>query len=356
MSNEPESIPMPPELQERSRKAQELLDAGNLPEAAQELTALLAGHEEVVGPHHPACLSTRLLLARVLALVGEPDLSEQFLLPLRDLPEDHPAREGVLVEARGIVAQLRRLQGRHEEAFQIAASLLAQFDAKDPVTPESFRAMVLMAELAREADQYQQALDVCAAGIERFQGKVGEAHAHLLLLAGSVLQSADDLPRAREHFEAILSQASEQLGGQNELSARAHHLLGLLERDEDRPELAVEQLEKCLASLPEQADPELRLETEFQLALLRAADQEPNRAAESLRACRTAVERIHGPRSPRTAEVLAAEGFQLRRGGDLAAARERYEAARSILASWRAPEDAKLQVLEKTLAELAAAG
>ncbi len=224
-----------------------------------------------------------------------------------------------------------------------------------PVNPDSFRALLQLVQIAREGQQLQLALDLCAKGIERFQGKVGEAHAHLVLQAGAVFLAAEQYDPAREHFQAILDQVKSQGGETHELVARAHHFLAQLEQELDAPEKALEHLESCLGVLAAGGDPEFVVEAQHQHVQWQLDKMAPQAARESLEALRELSSRVHGPRSPRTAEILGTLGYHHRAQGEGAAARACYEEALSIWKAWRAPEDPKVKVLESILADLPSA-
>lgn len=352
--SEPVPTPPQPELTERQRKITEQLNQGDLLGAREGLEEMIVAESPVDGPYHPRLVSARLLLARLNALMGEPAKSEAVLAPLQAIPEDDPTRASVFLNAQILVSAICRSQGRLEEAFSLSGAALDQLDklAGDPVNPDSFRALVHMIEIAREGQQLQQALDLCVKGIERFQDKVGEAHAHMILLAGSVFLAAEEYDKAREHFEGIMAQLQAQDGMEHELAARAHFFLAQLERDQDNDEKALEHLEACLQILSKGGDPELVVESQQQVLQLRLSEMPAAEGENALAGLLELAARVHGPRSTKAAEVLGSMGYEHRRQGDTLKARGCYETALGIWRSWRHPEDAKIAFLEKTLVEL----
>lgn len=343
-----------PQLSPEQQNVTSLLQQGRLPEACVALLDMVRNAETARGPYDGEAVQNRLLLARIQGLMGEPDHAEATLEAIREIPEDNPAHSAVHLNARILLSLLRRQQGRYEEAFGMAGAVLDQLDATlpDPVNPDAFRTILQLVQIAREAGQYQQALDVCGQGIERFQGKVGEAHAHLVLAAGQVLLAAEQYDQAREHFEAILNQVVEQAGEENELVVRARHGLAQLESELDNGPAALEHLEKCVAVLQKGADPELVIEVEqVRLPLLQEA-MEPRDAIQALTGFLNLVSRVHGPRSVKAAEVLSSLGFQHRRQGDVSLAKAAYTQALSIWSSWRPEEDARVKTLTGIVAEL----
>jgi len=353
VSEQPQGAPQV-ELTARQKAVSELLNQGRIDQARDELASMIADEEPTLEPFHERMVSGRLLLARLHALLGEPDAAEQVLAPLQSMPEDHPGRVGVFLNAQILVAALCRFRGRLDDAFALTGATLESLDAisGDPVNPDSFRALVHMIEIARDAQQYQQALDLCGKGIERFQGKVGEAHAHLVLLAGSVFLAAEQYDQAREHFESILQQAIEQAGETHELVVRARQFLAQLESDLDHEPQAIEHLESCLKALANGGDPELVVEIQQRHLQLRLPEIPAEQGLTSLEELRTLAERIHGPRSTKVAEIWASLGYQHRAQGRGVEARRCYESALGIWRSWREPGDIKIATLEETLAQL----
>lgn len=349
-----DSTPPTEELTPAQARITALLQEGNLPEARTALLEMILAEEPGVGVFHGRMVQARMLLARIQALLGEPDRAEETIAPLQQIPETDPQRDAVFLNARVLVANLRRQQARFEEAFGLTGAILDQIDANapDPVNPDSFRMILQLVQIAREGQQYQQALDLCGKGIERFQGKVGEAHAHLVLAAGAVLMAAEQHDQAREHFESILKQAVEQMGEDNEIAARAHHYLAQLERDLDNDAKALEHLEACVRILANGADPEFVVEVEQIRLPLLVQDMEPEQAIQALGGFRELVSRVHGPRSPKVAEVLSSLGYQHRKQGDGVQAKATYEEALSIWRSWRPAEDARIKTLTGILAEM----
>lgn len=331
----------------------QLLQEGKLDEARVALLEMIVAEEPVLGRFHERMVQSRFLLARILALLGEAQKAEEAIGPLQQVPEDDAQRAGIFLNARVLVANLRRNQGLYEEAFGLTGAVLEQIDAAgELVNPDSFRTLLQMIQIALEAGQHQQALDLCAKGIERFQEKVGEAHAHFVLLAGSVFLAAEQYDQAREHFEVILKQATEQVGEENELVVRAHRYLGQLEADLDNEDKAREHFEKCVQILSKGADPELIIEVETQRLPLMIEGLETQEALNALGGFAELVARVHGPRTPKVAEVLASMGYQHRRAGDVTKAKEIYSAALGIWRAWRPAEDPKVKLLEGVLAEL----
>lgn len=353
MSEQPQGVPQP-ELTARQKLVSELLNQGRLVDARSEIASMIADEEPQIGPFHERMVSSRLLLARLHALLGEPDAVEAVLLPLQAMPDDHPGRVGVFLNAQVLVATVCRFRGRLEEAFALTGATLESLDALsgDPVNPDSFRAMVHLIEIARDASQYQQALDLCGKGIERFQGKVGEAHAHLVLLAGSIFLAAEQYDQAREHFETILQQVLEQAGEGHELVVRARQFLAQLEADQDCEAKAIEHLEACLRVLSQGGDPELIVEIQQRHLLLKLGQMPPEEGLKALDELRVLAERIHGPRSTKVAEIWSSLGYQHRSQGRGVDARKCYESALGIWRSWRESEDPKVTTLEGTLAQL----
>lgn len=350
----PEVPATEPELTPAQQKVTALLNEGRLPEARTALLEMILAEEPQVGVFHGRMIQSRMLLARVQALLGEPDRAEEAIAPLQQIPETDPQHPSVFLNARVLISNLRRLQARFEEAFGLTGAVLDQIDvlAKDPVNPDSFRTILQMVQIAREGQQYQQALDLCAVGIERFHGKVGEAHAHLVLAAGSVLMAAEQYDQAREHFEVILKQAVEQMGEDNEIAARAHHYLAQLERELDDDAKALEHLEACVRILAKGADPEFVVEVEQIRLPILVQDMEPEQALQALGGFRELVTRVHGPRTPKVAEVLSSMGYQHRKQGNGVQAKATYEEALSIWRAWRPEEDARVKTLTGILAEL----
>ncbi len=347
------SAPVEPELTPEQQRISQYLQEGRLDEARTALLEMILAEEPTLGLFHERMVQSRFLLARIQALLGEPRKAEEAIGPLQQVPEGDAQRAGIFLNARVLVSTLRRNQGLYEEAFGLSGAVLEQLDeVGGPVNPDSFRTILQMVQIALEAGQHQQALDLCAKGIERFQEKVGEAHAHLVLLAGSVFLAAEQYDQAREHFEVILKQAVEQVGEENELVVRAHRYLGQLEADLDNEEKAKEHFEKCVAILSKGADPELIVEVETQRLPLMVQDLEAKEAINALGGFAELVARVHGPRSPKVAEVLASMGYQHRRAGEGVKAKEIYSAALGIWRSWRSAEDPKVKLLEGILAEL----
>ena len=342
------------ELTPAQQRVSQLLQEGKLDEARVALLEMIVAEEPVIGAYHARMVQSRFLLARVLALLGEPERAEEAIASLQQVPEGDEQRAGIFLNARVLVANLRRNQGRYEEAFGLTGAVLDQLDevAGDPVNPDSFRTILQMVHIALEAGQHQQALDLCAKGIERFQEKVGEAHAHLVLLAGSVFLAAEQYDQAREHFEIILKQATEQVGEENELVVRANRYLAQLEVDQDNEDKALEHLEKCVQILSKGADPELIIEVEQIRMPLMIQNLEAPEALNALGGYAELVARVHGPRSPKIAEVLGLMGYQHRRAGELDKAKQIYTGALGIWHSWRGAEDPKAKMLEGILAEL----
>ncbi len=353
--SQPEQQPQAPELSPRQKEISALLESGKLAEGRDALLAMI---EEVgaATPFHADVVGARVLLAKVHALLGEPKKAEAALVPLQSIPEDDPQRTPVLVNAQGLISVLFRNQGRLEDAFGMTNGMLQFFDqaAGDPVNPDSFRAILQLAQIAREGQQFQTALDVCAKGIERFQGKVGEAHAHLVLQAGAVFLAAEQYDNAREHFEAILKQVVEQGGEKHELAARAHHFLAQLEQEQDAEDKAIEHMEKCLQILSEGGDPEFVVEVQHQLVQWQLDTMDAKVAVEALTSLKMLATQVHGPRSPRVAEVLSTMGYLHRKQGEGALARSCYEEAAAIWKCWRPADDPKVKVLESILADLPA--
>lgn len=347
--------PQAPELTPRQKEISALLESGKLAEGRDALVAMIE-EDGASEPFRSDIVGGRILLAKVHALMGEPKKAEAALVPLQSIPEDDPQRTPVLVNAQGLITVLFRNQGRLEDAFGMTNGMLQFFDqaSGDPVNPDSFRAILQLAQIAREGQQFQTALDVCAKGIERFQGKVGEAHAHLVLQAGAVLMAAEQYDNAREHFEAILKQVLEQGGEKHELAARSYHFLAQLEQELDAPEKAIENMEKCVQILSEGGDPEFVVEVQHELVQWQLDKMQPAEAEQALGALRTLAIQVHGPRSPRVAEVLSTTGYFHRKQGEGDKARACYEEAMSIWKCWRAPEDPKIKVLESILADLPA--
>jgi tetratricopeptide (TPR) repeat protein len=348
------NTPPQPELTPAQQRIGALLQEGKLDEARIALLEMIVAEEPVVGRFHERMVQSRFLLARVLALLGEPGKAEEAIGPLQQVPEEDPQRGGIFLNARVLMANLRRNQARYEEAFGLSGAVLDQLDqsAGNPVNPDSFRTILQMVQIALEAGQHQQALDLCAKGIERFQDKVGEAHAHLVLMAGAVFLAAEQYDKAREHFETILKQAVEQVGEENELAVRAHRYLGQLEADLDNEGKAKEHFEKCVQVLSKGADPELIIEVEQHRMPLMLQAMEPSEALQAVSGYLELVARVHGPRSPKVAELLATLGYQHRQSGDLAKAKEIYEVALGIWRAWRPAEDPKIKLLEGILAEI----
>jgi len=353
--SQPESAPQSPELTPRQKEISALLEAGQLVEGRDALRALI--EEEATTPFHPNVVGARLLLSKVHALLGEPKLAESTLVALQAIPEDDPQRTPVLINAQGLVSLLCRNQARFEEAFGLVNGMLQFFDnaAGDPVNPDSFRAILQMVQIAREGQQFQTALDLCAQGIERFQGKVGEAHAHLVLQAGAIFMASEQYDAAREHFEAILNQVMTQGGEKHELAARANHFLAELEQELDHPEKAIDHMEKCLRILSEGGDPEFVVEVQHQLLQWQLDALDAQVALDALTSLKQMATRVHGPRSPRTAEIVSSLGYHHRKQGQGIEARACYQEALSIWKAWRAPEDPKVAVLESILADLPSA-
>lgn len=355
-TNSPESQTQAPapELTPEQARITAFLQEGKLPEARTALLEMILAEEPQAGVYHPRMIQARMLLARIQAQLGEPVRAEEAIAPLQQIPESDPQHGAVFLNARVLIATLRRLQARFEEAFGLSGAVLDQLDAvaTDPVNPDSFRAILQLVNIAREAGQYQQALDVCVKGIERFQGKVGEAHAHLVLAAGTVLLAAEQHDQAREHFEGILKQATEQIGEENELVARAHFHLAQLEHDLDEDAKALEHLESCVRILSKGADPEFVVDVEQLRLPLLLKDVPPVEALQALGGYRALVERVHGPRTPKVAEVLSSMGYQHRKQGDGVQAKACYEDALSIWRAWRVEEDTRIRTLGTLLAEL----
>jgi tetratricopeptide (TPR) repeat protein len=352
--SQPETAAPAPELTPRQKEISALLESGRLEEGRDALVAMI--EDEAANPHQPNVVGARILLSKVHALLGEPKKAEAALVPLQAIPEEDPQRTMVLINAQGLVSLLCRNQGRMEEAFGLVSGMLQFFDQAvgDPVNPDSFRAILQMVQIAREGQQFQTALDLCAKGIERFQGKVGEAHAHLVLQAGAVFMAAEQYDSAREHFEAILNQVMEQGGEKHELAARAHHFLAQLEQEMDNPAKAVDHMEKCLQILSEGGDPEFVVEVQHQLIQWQQDEMDAQVALDALNALKVLATRVHGPRAPRTAEVVSSLGYHHRKQGEGIKARECYQEALSIWQSWRAPEDPKVTVLQSILSDLSA--
>lgn len=344
----------PPELTPEQKRIASLLQEGKLSEARTALLEWILAAEPGLGVYHPHMVQSRILLGRVQGLLGEPGRAEEAIAPLQQIPDTDPQHAGVFLNARVLMSTLRRLQGRLEESFGLSGAVLDQLDAVagDPVNPDSFRTILQMVNIAREAGQYQQALDLCAKGIERFQGKVGEAHAHLVLAAGAVLLAAEQMDQAREHFDSILTQATEQVGPESELVARAHHHLAQLELDLDEEAKALEHLEACVKALAKGADPEFVVEVEQIRLPILIRQMEPEAALQALGGFKELVARVHGPRTPKVAEVLSSIGFQRRRQGDLAGARASYQEALEIWSSWRAMDDARIKTLQGVISEI----
>ncbi|MBK8801139.1 MAG: tetratricopeptide repeat protein [Fibrobacteres bacterium] len=353
MSEQPQGVPQI-ELTARQKAVSELLNQGRIADARTELVSMLADEEPQIGPFHERIVSGRLLLARLHALMGEPDAAEQILSPLQAMPDDHPGRLGVFLNAQILVATICRFRGRLEDAFALTGATLESLDSisGDPVNPDSFRALIHLIEIARDGQQYQQALDLCGKGIERFQGKVGEAHAHLVLLAGSVFLAAEQYDQAREHFEAILQQVLEQGGEAHELAIRARQFLAQLESDLDQDALAIEHLESCLKVLANGGDPELIVEIQQRHLQLRLAEMPAAEGLKSLEELRELAEKIHGPRSTKVAEIWSSLGYQHRQQGQGVDARRCYESALGIWRSWREPDDVKVTTIQETLAQM----
>lgn len=353
VSEQPQGAPQV-ELTARQMAVSEMLNQGRVAEARTELASMITDEEPQIGPFHERMVSGRLLLARLHALMGEPDAAEQALSPLQAMPDDHPGRLGVFLNAQILVATICRFRGRMEDAFALTGATLESLDSisGNPVNPDSFRAMVHLIEIARDAQQYQQALDLCGKGIERFQGKVGEAHAHLVLLAGSVFLAAEQYDQAREHFESILQQVLEQGGEGHELVIRARQFLAQLESDLDREPQAIEHLEACLKVLVNGGDPELVVEIQQRHLQLRLSEMPAAEGVKSLEELRQLAERIHGPRSTKVAEIWASLGYQHRQQGQGVDAKRCYESALGIWRSWREPQDVKVTTLEETLAQI----
>lgn len=358
MDNTPEADNSPenqqPALSPAQQNVTNLLQQGRIPEACVALLEMIRGFESANGPYDPEAVQARLLLARLQGLMGEPVHAEATLEAIRDIPEENPAHAAVHLNARILLSLLRRQQGRYEEAFGLAGAVLDQLDASmpDPVNPDAFRTILQLVQIAREAGQYQQALDLCGKGIERFQGKVGEAHAHLVLAAGQVLLAAEQYDQARQHFESILFQVIDQVGEDNELVVRARLGLAQLECELENEKVAIENLDKCVATLQKGADPELVIEVEqTRLPLLRET-MEPRDAIKALTGFLNLVARIHGPRSIKTAEVLSSLGYQHRRQGEADLAKSAYGQALSIWQSWRPEDDPKVKTLTGIVAEL----
>lgn len=343
-----------PQLSPEQQNVTSLLQQGRLQEACVALLEMIHKAEDASGPYDAMVVQSRLLLARVQGLMGEPDHAEATLEPLHSIPEDNPARESVYLNARILVSLLRRQQGRFEEAFGLAGAVLDQLDATmpDPVNPDAFRTILQLVQIAREAGQYQQAIDLCGKGIERFQGKVGEAHAHMVLAAGQVLLAAEQYDQAREHFDTILKQVAEQVGEENELVVRAHHGLAQLEIELDNETAAMEHLDACVKVLQKGGDPELVVEIEQTRLPLMVAEMEPDMAIQALGGYLGLVARIHGPRSIKAAEVLSSLGYQHRKQGDGVQAKAAYGQALAIWRSWRPEDDARVQTLTGIVAEL----
>lgn len=344
-----------PDLTPRQKEISALLESGQLVQGRDALLTMI--EEETANPFHPNVVAARLLLSKVHALLGEPKLAESTLVALQAIPEDDPQRTPVLINAQGLVSLLCRNQARFEEAFGLVNGMLQFFDdaAGDPVNPDSFRAILQLVQIAREGQQFQTALDLCAKGIERFQGKVGEAHAHLVLQAGAIFMAAEQYDSAREHFDAILNQVMEQGGEKHELAARAHHFLAQLEQEMDAPEKAIDHMEKCLQILSEGGDPEFVVEVQHQLIQWQLEAMDAQVALDALSSLKEMASRVHGPRSPRTAEVVSSLGYHHRKQGEGIQARACYQEALSIWKAWRAPEDPKVTVLESILADLPSA-
>jgi tetratricopeptide (TPR) repeat protein len=343
-----------PKLSPEQQNVTTLLQQGRIPEACVALLDMIRAAESARGQYDGEAVQSRLLLARLQGLMGEPAHAEATLDAIRDIPEDNPAHAAVHLNARILLSLLRRQQGRYEEAFGLAGAVLDQLDATmpDPVNPDAFRTILQLVQIAREAGQYQQALDLCSKGIERFQGKVGEAHAHLILAAGQVLLAAEHYEQARDHFVSILDQVMEQAGEENELVIRARHGLAQLECELDNRSGAMEQLDKCVAVLQKGADPELVIEVEQTRLPLLQDGMEPRDAIQALSGFLNLVARVHGPRSIKTAEVLSSLGYQHRRQGDMPLAKSAYEQALSIWRSWRPEDDARVKTLTGIVAEL----
>lgn len=342
------------ELTAEQKQVTTLMQQGRLEEACVALLDMIHA-DEAEKPFHPRAVQSRLLLARLQGLLGEPDHAEATLEPLHAIPEDDPSHGLVNLNARILVSLLRRQQGRYEEAFGLAGAVLDQLDATmpDPVNPDAFRTILQLVQIAREAGQFQQALELCGKGIERFQGKVGEAHAHLVLAAGGVFLAAEQYDHARQHFASILEQLSEQAGEGHELVLRARFGIAQVEHELDDDKAALEQLETCVKTLQQGGvDPELVIEVE-QLRLPIVVDSlEPALAVETLLGFHGLVARVHGPRSIKAAEVLCSLGYQHRRQGDGVKAKAAYEKALSIWRSWRPEEDPRVKTLAGIVAEL----
>jgi tetratricopeptide (TPR) repeat protein len=342
-----------PVLTERQQRITKLLEEGNLAEAHNDLVAMIVEEEPVDGMYHERLVSARLLLGRVTLLMGEPQRAEQVLAPLQGMPEDDPTRPGVHLNARNLVATICRYQGRMEEAFGLLGANLDLLDQlQDPVNPDSFRCIMQMVDVARDAQQYQQAMELCGKGIERFQGKVGEAHAHLILQAGSIFLAGEQYVEARQHIESVLEQVREQTQETNELVIRGEHLLAQLEREQDDEEKARELWERCLQGLSKGGDPETIVDVQQQHLLLVIEKMSDDEALQALTNLCNLIAQVFGPRSPRLAEGLSLLGFHFRKQGKLADAKAAYGDALNILRSWRAAEDPKITILESTLAEI----
>jgi len=150
-----------------------------------------------------------------------------------------------------------------------------------------------------------------------------------------------------------LNQATEQVGEENELVARAHQYLAQLERDQDNDVKALEHLESCVRIIAKGADPEFVVEVEQIRLPILIQEMDTEQALVALDGFRELVVRVHGPRSPKVAEVLSSLGYQHRKQGDGLKARSNYEQALSIWRSWRPEEDARIQTLNGILSELA---
>jgi|GEM_PF-2452541 len=343
-----------PELSAEQKRVTSLLQEGRLEEACVALLEMIRA-DEIGNPFDPRAVQSRLLLARIQSLLGDPIHAEATLEPLQTIPESDPSYASVHLNARILVSLLRRQQGRYEEAFGLAGAVLDQLDATmpDPVNPDAFRTILQLVQIAREAGQYQQALDLCGKGIERFQGKVGEAHAHLMLAAGNILLSAEQYDQAREHFESILKQVGEQVGENHEIVLRARHGLAQLERELDHDKEALEQLEACVQAFQKGgADPELVIDVEQVRLPILLETMEPEQAIQSLIGFHGLVARVHGPGSIKAAEVLSSLGYQHRKQGDGVKAKAAYGKAISIWRSWRPEDDPRVKTLAGILEEL----
>jgi tetratricopeptide (TPR) repeat protein len=167
--------------------------------------------------------------------------------------------------------------------------------------------------------------------------------------------AAEQYDAAREHFVAILDQVMTQGGEKHELAARAHHFLAQLEQELDAPEKAIDHMEKCLRILSEGGDPEFVVEVQHQLLQWQLETLDAQVAFDALTSLKQMSSRVHGPRSPRTAEVVSSLGFHHRKQGQGIQARACYQEALDIWKAWRAPEDPKVTVLESILADLPSA-